>query len=77
MNKIENNENKEVQQYTKEVQPINNNNNVNVYNNIGTTESKNPDATPSQTSDNQGDNTSGVISDGIKDATRLEPKISF
>jgi hypothetical protein len=70
MNKIENNENKEVQQYTKEVQPINNNNNVNVYNNIGTTESKKPDSTPSQTPDNQGDNTSGVISDGIRNATR-------
>ena len=70
MNKIENNENKEVQQYTKEVQPINNNNNVNVYNNIGTTESKKPDSTPSQTPDNQGDNTSGVISDGIRNAAR-------
>ena len=31
MNKIENNENKEVKQYTKEVQPINNNENTTPY----------------------------------------------
>ena len=78
MNKIENNENKEVQQYTKEVQPINNNNentsNINIYNNVpGTTESKKPDATP-QTPDNPGDN---AISDGIKNAARTATEDFF
>jgi hypothetical protein len=69
MNKIENNENKEVQQYTKEVQPINNNNNVNVYNNIGTTESKKPDETPS--SDSKPDSKiPDSISNGVKSAAR-------
>jgi hypothetical protein len=51
MNKIENNENKEVQQYSKEVQPINNNNNgnnseVNIYNDGAKKEDKKPDETP-------------------------------
>jgi hypothetical protein len=81
MNKKENNENKEVQQYTKEVQPINKNentSNINIYNNVpGTTESKKSDAIPSQTPDNQGENTSGVISDGIRNATRTATEDFF
>ncbi len=51
---------KEVKQYSKEAQPINNENtsNIKIYNNVpGTTEDNKPDATPSQTPDNQGDNT--------------------
>ena len=72
MNKIENNENKEVHQYSKEVQPINNanNSNINIYNNVPgtTTTDKKPDATPSQTPENQGDNSHGA--DGIRMATR-------
>ena len=77
MNKIENNENKEVQQYSKEVQSMNNTSSssitgplVQIYNDGTKKEDKKPDATPSQTPDNQGDNTSGVISDGIRNATR-------
>jgi len=71
MNKIENNENKEVQQYTKEVQPINNNNNVNVYNNVPgtTTIDKKPDETPS--SDSKPDSKiPDSISNGVKSAAR-------
>ena len=74
MNKIENNENKEVQQYTKEVQPMNSTSSssitgplVQIYNDGTKKEDKKPDAT---TPDNKGDNTSGVISDGIKNAAR-------
>ena len=75
--KIENDGNKEVQQYSKEVQPITNTSSssitgplVQIYNDGTKKEDKKPDATPSQTPDNQGDNTSGVISDGIRNATR-------
>jgi len=80
ISKIENNENKEVKQYTKEVQPINNNentSNINIYNNVpGKTEDKKPDATP-QTPDNPGDNASSAISDGIKNATRTATEDFF
>ena len=52
--KIENDRNKEVQQYSKEIQPINNNNYVNVYKDGTTTKieesktDKKPDETPSE-----------------------------
>jgi hypothetical protein len=77
MNKIENDGNKQTQEYSKEVQPITNTSSssitgplVQIYNDGTKKEDKKPDATPSQTPDNQGDNTSGVISDGIRNATR-------
>ena len=72
MSKIENDGNKEVQQYSKEVQPINNNSNsgnnsvVNIYNKDGTTTkveegktTETPNETPSKTPDKQGNSTSG------------------
>jgi len=72
MNKIENDGNKEVQQYSKEIQPINNNNYVNVYKD-GIEESKTdkkPDETPSEKTDNP-------ISDGIKNAARTATEDFF
>jgi hypothetical protein len=74
--KIETDGNKQTQEYSKEIQPINNTSSssitgplVQIYND-GTKTGKKTDETPSQTPDNQGDNTSGVISDGIRNAAR-------
>jgi len=70
MNKIENDGNKEVQQYSKEVQPITNNYYVKVYKD-GIEESKTdkkPDETP--TTQTPAQSIGGVISDGIRNAAR-------
>jgi len=77
ISKIETDGNKQTQEYTKEIQPINNtnqpvnNNNVNVYNNVPgtTTIDKKPDETPS--SDSKPDSKiPDSISNGVKSAAR-------
>ena len=76
ISKIETDGIKQTQEYSKEIQPINNTSSssitgplVQIYND-GTKTGKKTDETPSQTPDNQGENTSGVISDGIRNAAR-------
>ena len=78
--KIESDGNKQTQEYTKEIQPINNtnqpvnNNNVNIYNNVPgttTTTDKKTDETPSQTPDSKPESKiSDAISNSVKGAAR-------
>lgn len=63
--KIENDGNKQTQEYTKEIQPINNNNNVNIYNNVpGTT------TTETKTETNTGESIADAVANGIKSTSR-------
>jgi len=72
--KIENDGNKQTQEYTKEIQPINNNNNVNIYNNVpGTTTTETDKKTTDETpvSDSKPESKiSDTISNGVRTAAR-------
>ena len=75
ISKIETDKTQQTQDYSKEIQPINNNNNVNIYNNspgtTTTTIDKKTDETPSQTPDSKPESKiSDAISNSVKGAAR-------
>jgi len=63
--KIETDGNQQTQQYSREIQPINNNNNINIYNNVpGTT------TTETKTETNTGESIADAVANGIKSTAR-------
>jgi hypothetical protein len=80
INKIENDGIQQTQQYFKEVQPINNNNNVNVYND-GTNTEKKTDETPSTQTPSQPTGTTTTediaeaVSNGIRSGSRSAAEV--